>query len=119
MPSVEIQEFAKILIENVRDDSIECCDGAFLEEHDVTKCLQEAAQKSPEELAKALIPSVVDYTIFYLLNAIDNSILKVSFTASNGKTVDLTEEGLAELAGWYAGAGGWCEQFSKQRIVDD
>jgi hypothetical protein len=66
-----------------------------------------------------VIPDVVDDTLFYLLQAIDTGLLKLSFTASNGKVVDLPTDGLGELAGWYMGSGGWRRMFSKERFVDD
>ncbi len=66
-----------------------------------------------------VIPDVVDDTVFYLLHEIDDAGLRLTYTASNGKTVDLTEEGLSELAGWYMGSGGWRAMFSQERFVDD
>jgi hypothetical protein len=33
--------------------------------------------------------------------------------------VELTEDGLGELAGWYMGSGGWRAMFSRERFVDD
>jgi len=36
-----------------------------------------------------------------------------------GREVDLTEEGLGELSGWYMGSGGWRAMFSKERYEDD
>jgi hypothetical protein len=41
-----------------------------------------------------LVPDIVDSTLFCLLHAIDDGLLKLSFTASNGRTVDLSAEGL-------------------------
>ncbi len=62
---------------------------------------------------------VVDEVLFYLLHAIDEGLLRLTFTASNGVAVDLTEQGLSELAGWYMGSGGWRAMYSKERFVDD
>jgi hypothetical protein len=61
----------------------------------------------------------VDDTIFYLLQAIDQGSLRIAYTASNGKVVDLAAQGLGELSGWFAGSGGWRETYSKERFVDD
>ena len=118
--SREIEEFAKILVEKVRDAAIQSNDRSLSAEHVVSKRWKEAATNGPPEaFAKVLIPDIVDDTIFYLLHAIDDGLLKLSFTASDGKTVNLTTEGLSELAGWYMGSGGWRAQYAKERFVDD
>jgi hypothetical protein len=115
----EIEEFAKILIEWVRDAAIRSNDRALHGEHVIAKRWRDAAASgSPEAFAKVLIPDVVDDTLFYLLHAIDDGLLKLSFTASNGKIVDLSTEGLSELAGWYAGKE-WVAKYTKERFVDD
>jgi len=59
----------------------------------------------------------VDDTVFHLLQAIGNGLLNLSFTAANGKRVDLPAEGLGELAGWYI--GDWRALYSEERFVDD
>lgn len=118
--TAEIEEFAKILVQWVRDAAIASNDRALSEEHVLAKRWRgAAAHGSPETFVKVLVPDVVDSTLFYLLHAIDDGLLKLSFTASNGNTVDLSTEGLSELAGWYKGANGWIEEYSKERFVDD
>jgi len=69
-----------------------------------------------KKISDAIIPDCVDQTIFYLLHAIDNGELKLTFTAPNGENVDLTDGGFGEMAGWYAGEDNWRERFSKERI---
>ena len=66
-----------------------------------------------------VVPDTVDDTIFHLLDAIDNGLLNLSFTAANGKKVDLPTDGLGELAGWYIGTGGWRALYSQERFIDD
>jgi hypothetical protein len=73
---------------------------------------------SPDSL-RAFIPDVVDETVFCLLRALDQGVLRMKFTASNGQEVDLGKDGLGELAGWYVGGGGWRAMFSEERYVDD
>jgi hypothetical protein len=120
MLTQEIEEFAKLLIGKVRDAAIESSDRIFNEQHVVAKRWKEAAAAgSPEAFGKVLIPDIVDSAMFYLLHAIDDGLLRLSFTASNGKTVDLSTEGLSELAGWYMGSGGWRAKYAKERFVDD
>ena len=66
-----------------------------------------------------MIPDAVDETVFSLLRAIDQGLLRMKFVGSSGREVDLTEEGLGELSGWYMGSGGWRARYSKERFVDD
>jgi hypothetical protein len=118
----EIEEFGKTLIEFVRDGSIQSNDRE-LNSMSTTLAAgrwQVAARDGTSTtFARVLIPDVVDETIFYLLRAIDQGLLRITYSASNGKVVDLTEQGLGELSGWYTGSGGWREMFSKERFVDD
>lgn len=120
MPIPEIDEFAKILIEKVRDAAIQSNDRALTAEHALTIRWKEAAANStPEGFARTLIPDIVDDTLFHLLSAIDHGLLKLSFTASNGKIVNLSDEGFGELAGWYMGSDSWRAHYAKERFVDD
>jgi hypothetical protein len=72
----------------------------------------------PEAL-RTTIPDVVDEVVFNLLRAIDQGSLRVKFVSSCDGEVDLTTEGLGELAGWYMGSGGWRAIFSRERFADD
>jgi hypothetical protein len=122
MTSTEIEEFAKLLVEQVRDNAISASDANLADgvEHDVAKRWRQSAPRAHlDSVAKVLIPDVVDCAVFYLLEAIDQGLLQLSFKSSDGKTVDLPEEGFGELAGWYMGSGGWRAMFSQERYVDD
>jgi hypothetical protein len=122
MPTPEIEEFAEILVQQVRDAAIQSSDrelqpGAG---SPVAKRWREAlSDGKPESIVKTAIPDIVDDTVFYLLQAIDQGLLQLSFTASNGKTVELDKDGLGELSGWYMGSEGWRSLYSKQRLFDD
>jgi hypothetical protein len=118
----EIEEFAKSLVEQVRDLAIGSNDVALRpagKSPVAKRWAQAAARQTPMEFAATVIPDIVDDTTFYLLNAIDQGELKLTYTAPNGTVVDLTEQGLGELAGWYMGSEGWREKYSKERFVDD
>jgi hypothetical protein len=123
MPSPEIEEFGRILVEKVRDASIKSCDRRFQANatSPAAKRWKEAARKAtPEEFAKLLIPDVVDHTMFCFLHAIDDSLLRLSYSASQGKVVDLNTEGQGELGGWWGGGSeGWLTIYAKERFVDD
>jgi hypothetical protein len=118
----ELEEFAKILVESVRDAAIRSNDRTLSASHVIAKRWKEAAASgSLEVFAKVLISDIVDSTISHLLNAIDQELLRLSFMGSTGKSLDLTTvaQESGELSGWYKGGGGWCEKYSKERCVDD
>jgi len=122
MPNPEIEEFAKILVQHVRDATIQSGDRSLKANamHAIAKRWKEAiTNKSPEQVVSIVIPDVVDEAVFHLLLAIDQGLLKLSFTASNGQKVELPTDGLGELSGWYAGSGGWRALYSKERVIDD
>ncbi len=118
----EIEEFAKKLIEFVRDASIQSND-LDLRSSAVSPVAKRwrlaASDESSMDFARVIIPDVVDETIFYILQAIDEGLLNMAFTSANGRVVDLTAEGHGELSGWYMGSGGWRAMYSKERFVDD
>ena len=118
MPSGEIEEFAKLLMREVRDQAIRGND-ALLEPHARSPVAMRWRQAGSPDVVKTVIPDVVDEVLFRLLNAIDQGALRLKFVSSSGKDVDLTEEGLSELAGWYMGSDGWREAYSEERFVDD
>ena len=122
MPNPEIEEFAKLLVQQVRDAAIKNCDGALRPNaaFPVAKRWKKTANAEVlQPITNVVVPDVVDETVFHLLRAIDQGLLKLSFTAANGKKVDLPAEGLGELAGWYMGSGGWRALYSQERFVDD
>lgn len=116
--STEIEEFAKILIEWVRDAAIQSNNRIFKEEHAIAKRWKEAMASSAslEEFAKLIIPDIVDSTISHLLGAIDQEVLRLTFTAADGKSIDLITE-TDGLSGLYGGE--WCEKYTNERFVDD
>jgi hypothetical protein len=122
MPTQEIEEFARMLVQKVRDIAIQSSDRRMRSDSrsPVANRWKEAAKTAtPDTLAETLIPDIVDDTIFYLLQAIDQELLPLTFMASNGKSVDLPKEGLGELSGWYMGSPGWRAMFAKERFNDD
>lgn len=116
-----IEEFARALIHEVRDKAISNCD--LLLETDNSqraKNLRELVRAGDSRaLATRLISECVDETLACFLRAVDSGAMRVSFTASDDKLVDLEKAGLGELAGWYLGScDGWREKYSKERFVD-
>jgi len=121
MRSPEIEEFAKTLVRQVRDEAVRSRDRLLTQtENPVSKRWKEAARDGNlESIAGVLIPDIVDETLFYLLRAIDQKLLQLTFTASNGRTTNLSTDGLGELGGWYMGSPGWRLMYSEERFVDD
>ena len=77
-----------------------------------------ARSATPEEFAKVRIADIVDYAISSVLYAVDDGLLKISFSRSSGKVVDLNSEGLGELAGWYTGSDGWRAILTSRQGMD-
>ncbi|NNM87188.1 MAG: hypothetical protein HKL95_01580 [Phycisphaerae bacterium] len=123
MAAPEVEEFAKRLVQQVRDAAIRNCDRMLQAggSTSIGKRWQEASSRTPEQFAKVLIPDIVDETVANLLIAIDQGLLRLSFTASAGKSVDLTTVAMetGEMSGLYQGGDGWCEKYSKERYVND
>ena len=119
MPRHEIEEFAKTLVEQVRDQAVSSCDiNLRPEARSMTAKRWRRAGVVKNAQTEVLIPDCVDAALFFLLNAIDQGVLRLQFTAADGNVVDLTNDGNGELAGWYSGQGGWRSRFSGERIPD-
>ena len=121
MPNTEIQEFAKVLVQQVRDAAVQSSDANLRPniQHAIAQRWREASRNGIETIAAVMIPDIVDETIFQLLRAIDQGVLTLSYPASSGKTVELAREGRGELAWWYMGSGGWRSMYSAERFADD
>lgn len=122
MSKSAIDELGELLTRYVRDAAIQSCDMQLRPDvqSPVARRWRAAAATAGGNLPPdVVIPDCVDETISALLQAIDQGLLRLSFTTSNGETVDLSEEGLGELSGWYMGSGGWRAMYSKERFVDD
>ncbi|HEX3626879.1 MAG TPA: hypothetical protein VH280_15830 [Verrucomicrobiae bacterium] len=120
MAKPEIEELGKLIIQHVRDSAIRNCNRHLRPEatDPVAKRWRELdGQGNLERIAKVLIPDIIDDALGELFNAIDQELLQLSFTASNGKTVDLPKDGFGELCGWYGGS--WRELYSKEGVVDN
>jgi hypothetical protein len=117
----EIFEFAKLLVQNVRDSAIKSCDNQLRAQNmkaPMAKRWRDAKNKgSMDEFAEMIISDCVDETMFYFFRAIDEGFFNLSLNTPNGKIIDLTTEGLGELSGWYAGE--WRHEYSKERSTND
>ncbi len=119
MSSSGVSRFAKVLVETVRDAAINGLDVNLRPDaRSETARRWRAAGVSAGSHSSVLIPDSVDAAIYFLLKAIDDGALRLKLVEDNGNEVDLNEEGMGELAGWYVGPEGWREQYSTERIVD-
>ena len=118
MPTREIEEFAKILMREVRDAAIRDCDILRRPNSQSVsaKRLQELGIGECDAVVEAIIPECVDAALYFLLHAIDDGMLKLQYVAADGKVVDLTSEGLSEMAGWYIWPDGWRSMYSEERF---
>ena len=122
MQSQEIEEFAKLLVNEVRDAAIQACDSTLNPKasHAIAKRWKKAGSDGDlDTIAKTLIPDIVDKTICQLLRAIDQGALQISFSSGNGKEIKLPADGMGELCGWYIGHDGWRAKYSRERRIDD
>ncbi len=121
--NIEIEQFGKILVKHVRDGAIRLTNRRLTNEPRtvLAKRWEKASLEngSKRDFAKFICPDIVDGTIATLLQAVDQGILKISYKAESGNVIDLTEEGLAELQGWYMGSEGWRQQYSSEPVSDD
>jgi hypothetical protein len=117
----EIIHFAKLIVENVRDQAIKSCDVQLHTDNlnsPIAKRWRDVINNGNiENLGEMIISDCVDDTIFYLLKAIDEGILNLSFNASSGKQINLSLDGLGELSGWYMGE--WRSKYSNERCSND
>ena len=122
MATSEVTEFARTLVRQVRDPAISSCDRQLDPSSRAPVAVrwrQALVGGTPVDAVRTVIPDCVDEVLFYLLQAIDQGVLRLCFTDEAGEVVDLTEAGLGELSGWYMGSAGWRAQYSEQRFADD
>jgi hypothetical protein len=118
MPRRAIEELGELLVRHVRDVAIRSCDFQLTPQSNtpVAKRWRQAALASGGAVPlHVLIPDCIDETILVFLRAVDQGLLRLSFTAAGGETVDLAKEGGGALAGCY---GGWRAKYSKERFAD-
>lgn len=114
MPTNEIEEFARKLITAVRDEAIKSCDANTRPAAQNVIARRWLDARAAGEAETVMVPDTVDEALFFLLTAIDQGILRLSYTTDEGRTVDLSEEGMGELAGWYIGPDGWRDRYSSE-----
>lgn len=115
MPTKEIEEFARKLVTAVRDEAIKSCDANARPAAQNVVAKRWLDARAAGEAATVIVPDTVDEALFFLFTAIDQGVLRLTYTTDEGMTVDLSEEGMGELAGWYIGPDGWRHRYSSER----
>jgi hypothetical protein len=122
MPRRAVEELGELLVRHVRDVAIQSCDMQLLP-HSQTlvakRWRRSAIPFNGKVPPQVLIPDCVDEAIFAFLRAIDQGLLRLSYTTESGETVDLAKEGRGELANKYMANDGWRAKYSKERIGND
>jgi hypothetical protein len=121
MPHPAIHEFGKALIRHVRDEAIRACDQDLLPTARSRQALRwrESAAGTGRPAPEMLVADCVDRALAQLMFAVDLGTIRILVPDGNGGQIDLTEEGLGELCGWYMGVDGWRGWHSKERLFDD
>jgi hypothetical protein len=117
-----VKEFASDIIRNVRDRAVRNCDMLVVRKS--TSMIGERwdmalKNATAREALTTLLPDIVDETIFALLDAIDNGVLRLTYASSAGDSIDLTDSALGEMAGWFMGNDGWRNHYCQERFFDD
>jgi hypothetical protein len=118
----ELRRFAELLIRLVRDRAIVACDGfvaGTVRGPRGERWRGYTKDASARHALTALIPDIVDQTLFELLNSIDQEELPLAWRRDDGSCVALEDLGKGEMAGWLMmGQEGWLDSFSQQRFFD-
>lgn len=119
MPTSEIEEFARMLVQQVRDAAIRNCDALLQPQAGSPTARRWRGLGASSSDIRVVIPDAIDEAVFGILQAIDQGSLRLKYVSNNGREIDLCEEGQGELSGWYIGSGGWRAMFSTERFTDD
>ncbi len=118
----EIIEFAEKYIRFIRDETIsECLSQLRNNTSPCSKRWKKSLQTGDiNDIGQELIPDIVDNALAGVLDAIDNGRIKLKYISDSNVEVDLCQEGLCEMTGYYMSSNnGWRQNFSNQRINDD
>jgi len=63
-------------------------------------------RSAKDRMASEVQQRWIEFQRAYLLDAIDNGLLRLAYTPPSGKVVDLEKDSVSEMAGWYMGSGG-------------
>jgi hypothetical protein len=119
MEEKEMTEFAKILVNNIRDMAIQSADVQLhaTNSNSPTAKRWQSSKNDMIKFGEMTIADSVDTAIFYFLLAVDEGVLNVSINTPDGEVLDIPKDRIGELGGWYIGE--WIEKHTKERFYDD
>ena len=108
MPTLEIEEFAKTLVQQVRDAAMRNCDALLQPQAGSPVARRWKGLAAGSSDLRTVVPDAVDEAVFGILQAIDQGLLRLKYVSSSGREVDLAEEGQGncQAGTWAAGVGG-------------
>jgi hypothetical protein len=116
-----LSRLGRSLIQHVRDRAIQECDRLASGQSvgpDGQRWDGVLSSDQSRSAVAALIPDIVDQTMFQLLHALDNELVPLAFRHADGSIVPLNAVGMGEMGGWYMGSPGWRHEFSNERFFD-
>lgn len=118
-----LDEFAQLVMKRVRDESVWRADAIISGrlKGEKAELIREKMGSLTTDTLKSmsvLIPEIIDSTLFYLFNMLDDEDdLKLYFTSRNGITIVLNEASDG-LAGELFNKDGWINRFSTERSFE-
>jgi hypothetical protein len=117
MASEAVETFARLLIQEVRDEAIRASDSRFENRGSHGQRWREVvAGMGPREAVLELIPDIVDETVRALIVAIEEGPLHMYFAPEGGEPQDLEVVGRGEMLGCYADEEEWITRYSHERF---
>lgn len=115
-----LEEFGRKLVQQVRDDTIfstEVLKNPWSRSPLRSK-LNALDRKCVAAVLDLVIPDIVDSTLFYLLLAIGEGRIRLTYVPDEGESFDLSANHDEELAGWLWNEEGWIARHSKYPVSD-
>ncbi len=121
MTEEERTEFSKKIVELIRDVTIQECITFYIADPANKKRYEhwyklQSNFNVPKELITKLVFDCVDRTISTFLNKIDNDEISFLYRTDTGRIINLYDEGVSELLGYYL--EDWRRELSKYDFID-
>lgn len=112
------EEFARKMMERVRDEAVRDCDALLLPQASSNIARRWRESGVHPDVVRMFIADVVDHCVFKLFDAIDNGAIHLTYRSTDGSECDLTRDGHGEMAGNFAGDG-YRQLYCRERFADD
>lgn len=115
----ELHRFAQLLMQTVRDQSIQDLDSLAARWMGTPdrRWRDLLSDRNARIAVQELIPDIVDQVLFRLLHALDHGDLPLAWRRKDDSYVDLSDLGKNEMVGWLVTteADSWRAKYSSQR----